>query len=76
MYKRQVLLDENYQISAEKIIDACDENTKVVWFCSPNNPTGNHINREAIVEVLRLFDGIDVYKRQVYARSWWKRRLW
>lgn len=55
---RSVLLDENYQISAEKIIDACDENTKVVWFCSPNNPTGNHINREAIVEVLRLFDGI------------------
>ena len=55
---RSVLLDENYQISAGKLLAACDEQTKVIWFCSPNNPTGNHINREAIVEVLQKFQGI------------------
>lgn len=55
---RSVLLDENYQISAEKLLAACDELTKVIWICSPNNPTGNHINREAIVEVLQKFQGI------------------
>ena len=55
---RSVLLDENYQISAGKLLAACDEQTKVIWFCSPNNPTGNRINREAIVEVLQKFQGI------------------
>ena len=55
---RSVLLDENYQISAGKLLAACDEQTKVIWICSPNNPTGNHINREAIVEVLQKFQGI------------------
>lgn len=55
---RSVLLDENYQISAGKLLAACDEQTKVIWFCSPNNPTGNHINREAIVDVLQKFQGI------------------
>lgn len=57
---RPVLLDEQFQISADKLLGACDDNTKVIWICSPNNPTGNHINREAIVEVLRKFQGIVV----------------
>ena len=57
---RPVLLDQQIQITAEKLLAACDEQTKVVWICSPNNPTGNHINREAIVEVLRRFEGIVV----------------
>lgn len=57
---RPVLLDEHFQISADKLLGACDDNTKVIWLCSPNNPTGNHINREAIVEVLQKFQGIVV----------------
>ena len=57
---RSVLLDENFQISADKLLEACDANTKVIWICSPNNPTGNHINRECIVEVLQKFEGIVV----------------
>lgn len=57
---RSVLLDENFQISADKLLEACDVNTKVIWICSPNNPTGNHINRECIVEVLQKFEGIVV----------------
>ena len=57
---RPVLLDDNYQISAEKLLQACDNNTKVIWICSPNNPTGNSINREEIEKVLDSFDALVV----------------
>lgn len=57
---RAVLLEDNFQISAEKLLDACDDNTKIIWICSPNNPTGNNINRETIVKVIEEFSGIVV----------------
>ncbi len=57
---RSVLLDENFQITGDRLLAACDDHTKVIWICSPNNPTGNHINREAILEVLQKFEGIVV----------------
>ena len=50
---RKVLLDERYQLSAAKLLAACDENTKVVWLCSPNNPTGNNLNRSEIETVVK-----------------------
>ena len=55
---RNVMLDENYQMTAEKILAACDDNTKAVWICSPNNPTGNNINRDEIIKVLEAFEGL------------------
>ena len=55
---RPVLLDEQFQITAEKLLDACDENTKIIWLCSPNNPTGNCLKREEIQKVINGFDGI------------------
>ncbi|WP_027455345.1 histidinol-phosphate transaminase [Xylanibacter brevis] len=57
---RPVLLDENFQISADALLAACDAHTKVIWICSPNNPTGNDINRDEIVKVLTSFEGIVV----------------
>ena len=57
---RPVLLDENFQITAKALLSECDSHTKVIWICSPNNPTGNDINREEIVKVLESFDGIVV----------------
>lgn len=50
---RKVLLDERYQLSAAKLLAACDGNTKVVWLCSPNNPTGNNLNRSEIETVVK-----------------------
>ncbi|MBP3743886.1 MAG: histidinol-phosphate transaminase [Prevotella sp.] len=50
---RKVLLDEHYQLSAAKLLAACDENTKVVWLCSPNNPTGNNLDRSEIETVVK-----------------------
>lgn len=57
---RPVLLDDNYQMSADKLLNACDNNTKVIWICSPNNPTGNNMNHEEILQVLTHFEGIVV----------------
>lgn len=54
---RSVMLDENFQISADKLLAACDDNTKAIWICSPNNPTGNNINREEIIKVIESFEG-------------------
>ena len=57
---RKVMLDENYQITAEELLAACDANTKAIWICSPNNPTGNNIMGEEIEKVIENFDGIVV----------------
>lgn len=57
---RPVLLDDRFQLSADKLLASCDANTKLVWICSPNNPSGNNMEREAIVRVLRQFEGIVV----------------
>ena len=55
---RRVLMDENFQPSADKLLAAIDSNTKLVFFCSPNNPSGNNIDRSVIEKVLDSFDGM------------------
>ncbi|MBQ9651771.1 MAG: histidinol-phosphate transaminase [Prevotella sp.] len=57
---RPVLLDEDFQITAEKLLAACDEHTKAIWICSPNNPTGNNIMHEEILKVIETFEGLVV----------------
>ena len=57
---RPVLLDEYFMIKANKLLAACDKNTKVIWICSPNNPTGNNMPVEEIEQLLRSFQGIVV----------------
>ncbi len=37
-----------------------DEHTKIIWICSPNNPTGNAFNRQDIEMILNNFDGLVV----------------
>ena len=55
---RTVLLDDEYQFSAEQLLSATDAHTKIVWLCSPNNPTGNSLRREEIIKVIEQFQGI------------------
>lgn len=57
---RPVLLDDHYQMDADKLLKACDKHTKVIWICSPNNPSGNNMAVEEVEKVLRGFDGIVV----------------
>ena len=55
---RPVLLDEHFQMNADKLLAACDAHTKLIWLCSPNNPTGNNLNRDEMLKVIEQFDGI------------------
>ena len=55
---RPVLLDEHYQITADKLLAATDAHTKIIWLCTPNNPTGNCLNREEVVKVIEDFEGL------------------
>ncbi len=55
---RTTLLDGDFEFSADKLLEVTDENTKLVWLCSPNNPTGNSLNPAEIKKVLKKFNGI------------------
>lgn len=57
---RPVLLNNDFDIDADRMLSACDEHTKLMWICSPNNPTGNSISRAEIQKVLERFQGIVV----------------
>jgi histidinol-phosphate aminotransferase len=57
---KNVLLTEDYQLNMEGIAEAIDKNTKMIFICSPNNPTGNSINRDDIETLLANFNGLVV----------------
>lgn len=55
---RKVSLDEKYDMDPDALLAACDDNTKIIFICSPNNPTGNAFSREKIEKVVSSFSGI------------------
>ena len=55
---RPVMLDEQFQTTADKLLAATDNHTKLIWICSPNNPTGNNLLREEIAKVIESFEGL------------------
>lgn len=57
---RKINLTPDYQLNMEGIAEAIDENTKIIFICSPNNPTGNSINRTDIETILANFQGLVV----------------
>ena len=57
---RSVPLSDNFELVAEELLRKVDANTKVIWLCSPNNPTGNLLNEREIETVLNAFEGIVV----------------
>lgn len=57
---KQVPLTENFQMDIQAIADAVDEYTKMIFICSPNNPSGNSITRQDMEIILNNFDGIVV----------------
>ena len=57
--KKVPLLDD-FQLDLIHLENQIDANTKIIWICSPNNPTGNSINRVDIETVLNNFNGIVV----------------
>ncbi len=55
---RKVLLNENFDIDAQKILERIDGKTKLIFLCSPNNPTGNLLSKKEIEKILNAFTGI------------------
>ena len=55
---RKVSLDDNFEFDIESLLAATDENTKLLWICSPNNPTGNAYPLDIIKQVANRFEGI------------------
>lgn len=57
---RKVLLDEQFQFTADSLLAAADAHTKLIFLCSPNNPTGNDLSHTQIESLLNRFDGLVV----------------
>jgi len=55
---KKIPLLPSFQLNLVEIEQAIDSNTKLIWICSPNNPTGNSINRIDIETILNNFKGI------------------
>ncbi len=55
---RSVPLDENFDLEISSTLKLVDENTKMIFLCSPNNPTGNLLNDEKIKLLSKNFQGI------------------
>jgi histidinol-phosphate aminotransferase len=57
---KRVPLTEDFQLNMEGIAEAIDEHTKLIFICSPNNPTGNSMNRDDVETLLANFGGLVV----------------
>lgn len=57
-YRKSLLNESDFQPNIEDIFSKVDENTKMIFLCSPNNPTGKIIKREAILEIVNRFNGL------------------
>ncbi|TAI48742.1 histidinol-phosphate transaminase [Flagellimonas allohymeniacidonis] len=57
---REVFLTKNFELDVPKILDAIDDKTKIIFICSPNNPTGNTFQKEKVKQILENFSGLVV----------------
>ena len=57
---REVALGADFSLPTDALLAAADEHTKLLWLCSPNNPTGNAFPTGEIERLLRTFDGMVV----------------
>jgi histidinol-phosphate aminotransferase len=57
---REILLSTDFQPQVDKILETVDANTKIIFLCSPNNPTGNSFTTENVLKLLENFKGLIV----------------
>lgn len=57
---REVQLEADFSLDVDKLLNATDENTRLIWICSPNNPSGNLFPAETVEKILRNFHGMVV----------------
>lgn len=57
---KEIILSEEFQPKVEAILEAVTPNTKIIFLCSPNNPTGNSFTTESVTTILENFNGFVV----------------
>ena len=57
---RKALLNEDFTLDAERVLAVVNEKTKIIFLCSPNNPSGNLLNRKEMLKIVENFEGIIV----------------
>lgn len=55
---REVRLNDDFSLPVERLLQAADSHSKLMWICSPNNPTGNAFPKEEILRLADAFDGM------------------
>ncbi len=55
---RKVSLTTEYKLDYAAVLSATDVNTKLIFICSPNNPTGNSLEKTATIELIKKFQGL------------------
>jgi len=60
VFEKEVYLNENFELDEVKILEAIDDNSKILFLCSPNNPTGNSFSIKTIELLLSSFEGVVV----------------
>lgn len=55
VYVQEAPLSESFGLEMDTVFDAVNAATKIIWICSPNNPSGNLLDRAAIIQILRAF---------------------
>lgn len=58
--EKEVVLTSNFQPDVEQIFKKIDKNTKIIFLCSPNNPTGNTFSEASVKKILQEFNGLVV----------------
>ncbi|MCF6269342.1 MAG: histidinol-phosphate transaminase [Melioribacteraceae bacterium] len=56
----EIPLTREFQIAADEVINNITTNTKLIFICSPNNPSGNLLSRDSIRRIIKSFSGIVV----------------
>ncbi|CAM3854596.1 MULTISPECIES: histidinol-phosphate transaminase [Flavobacterium] len=74
---KKIILNDDFQPNVSSILNRANENTKIIFLCSPNNPTGNSFSSESILEILTNFSGLvvidEAYIDFSEKESWLKR---
>lgn len=55
---KEVLLRKNFEMNGDEMLKVADENTKLIFLCSPNNPTGNTMNKAEMKKLCKKFSGM------------------
>ncbi|PCI07482.1 MAG: histidinol-phosphate transaminase [Flavobacteriaceae bacterium] len=57
---KEVLLSDSFDIRVKETLEVVNENSKIIFLCSPNNPSGNSFSAESILEIIENFNGLVV----------------